>query len=689
MTIGILSRGIWRIPHLDALLGEDTRWLGRAGAYQPRTVRAIAGWGRKASAGRARAVAARFGKPYIALEDGFLRSLDLAVTGAAPLSMLCDAVGIYYDATQPSAVEDAIRDGHPTAAELADAQRAMALIVRHRLSKYNHAPDLTLPGGRPRVLVIDQTEGDRSVALGGAGPETFATMLEAARREHPGAQIVVKTHPDVVADRRRGYLSAIATDPDPDIMLLATDCCPLGLIAQCDHVYAVTSQMGFEALLLGKPVTSFGLPWYAGWGLTDDRHPGIAGLRERRPAPRSLAQLFVAAYLRCTRYLQPATGRPGTIFDVIDWLAHNKALRGRDRGTWICVGMSLWKRAVVTPFLRQPGVTLRFARRLGPGDLQRLPADATLVVWGSRQRALCIAAAALGIPLVRVEDGFVRSAGLGSDLHGPLSLAIDDSGIYYDPASGSRLEALLAATVLEAGQHARAERLRDMLVRLRISKYNVGGAFTLHPAATGRRVVLVPGQVEDDASVLAGSPHVRTNLALLRAVRAIHPEAWIVYKPHPDVLAGNRPGALARAEAAGLADQIATDANISACIAAADEVHTMTSLAGFEALLHGKAVHCYGGPFYAGWGMTVDHFPLPHRTRVLPLATLVYVALCSYPRYRLPGGAGFCTVEDVVGHLHAQTSGAPVRCGSGWTVRRWRKLAQLAAALAPGRGTGR
>jgi len=687
MTIGILSRGIRRIPHLDALLGEDTRWLGRAGACQPRTVRAIAGWGRKASAERARALAAKLGKPFIALEDGFLRSLDLAVTGAAPLSMLCDAVGIYYDATQPSAVEDAIRDGNPGAAELADAQRAMALIVRHRLSKYNHAPDVTLPGGRPRVLVIDQTEGDRSVALGGAGPQTFAAMLDAARREHPDAQIVVKTHPDVVADRRRGYLSAIAADPN--VTLLATDCSPLGLLAQCDHVYAVTSQMGFEALLLGKPVTCFGLPWYAGWGLTDDRHPGIAGLRERRPAPRSLAQLFAAAYLRCTRYLHPATGRPGTIFDVIDWLAHNKALRGMDRGTWVCAGMSLWKQAVVTPFLRQPGVTLRFARRLRPGDLQRLPADATLVVWGSRQRALRIAAAALGIPLVRVEDGFVRSAGLGSDLHGPLSLAIDGGGIYYDPASGSRLEALLATTVLDSEQQARAERLRDMLVRLRISKYNVGGAFTLHPAAARRRVVLVPGQVEDDASVLAGSPHVRTNLALLQAVRAIRPDAWIVYKPHPDVLAGNRAGRVEQADAARLADQIAVGANISACIAAADEVHTMTSLAGFEALLQGKAVHCHGGPFYAGWGLTVDHFPLPHRTRVLPLATLVYVALCSYPRYRLPGGAGFCTVEDVVAHLHAQTSGAAVQGGSGWTARRWRKLTQLAAALAPGRRAGR
>ena len=36
-----------------------------------------------------------------------------------------------------------------------------------------------------------------------------------------------------------------------------------------------------------------------------------------------------------------------------------------------------------------------------------------------------------------------------------------------------------------------------------------------------------------------------------------------------------------------------------------DEVHTLTSLTGFEALLRGIEVHAYGGPFYAGWGLTM------------------------------------------------------------------------------------
>lgn len=108
----------------------------------------------------------------------------------------------------------------------------------------------------------------------------------------------------------------------------------------------------------------------------------------------------------------------------------------------------------------------------------------------------------------------------------------------------------------------------------------------------------------------------------------------------------------------------------------------MTSLAGFEALLFGKRVHCYGGPFYAGWGLTVDHFELPHRQRRLSLDELVYVALCEYPRYRLPGVNGFCAVEDVIGHLVESLGRRQSRLESGWVGKQWRKAHQLMRVLA-------
>lgn len=176
-----------------------------------------------------------------------------------------------------------------------------------------------LPGGAKRVLVIDQTAGDLSVSLGGADAGTFAAMLAAARHENPDATIYVKTHPEVSAGRKGGYLTHV--QDDARTVVLRQPLNPLSLIEQMDRVYVVSSIMGFEALLAGKPVSVFGLPWYAGWGATDDRQ-----VCPRRTRKRSVDELFAAAYFHYTRYLDPVTHRRGTIFDVIGWLVRQREM---------------------------------------------------------------------------------------------------------------------------------------------------------------------------------------------------------------------------------------------------------------------------------------------------------------------------------------------------------------------------
>lgn len=619
---------------------------------------------------------------FIALEDGFLRSVGLGVAGAPPLSMVIDDLGIYYDATEPSRLEVTIATLARHDGLQAQARRALALIRSHKLSKYNHAPERTLPPvaapHTSRVLLIDQTMGDVSVRLGGADQAVFARMLDAALSENPQAEIWVKTHPDVLSGKKDGYLPAasLARHPDPRLRLYAEDISPLSLLEQVDKVYVVTSQMGFEALMLEKPVVCFGQPWYAGWGLTDDRHPGMETLRRRRNVPRTLEQLFEAAYLHYTRYIDPVSGAPGTIFDVIDWLARNKAASDKTRGTLYCVGMSMWKRAIVRPFLSGPSTRLRFVRTLEALERQRFAPDARIVTWGIREEQRVLALAARhGLPVWRMEDGFLRSVGLGSDLFRPVSLVLDEHGIYYDPASGSDLERLLSTQQLDEDALRRAARFREAYVASKLSKYNLGRS-ALALDTGGRKVILVPGQVEDDASIQRGSPSVRTNLELLRKVREENPDACILYKAHPDVVAGNRQGAIPEQEMARLADQCVNEANIIDCILAADEVHTMTSLSGFEALLHGRTVHCYGGPFYAGWGLTTDHFALPARKRQVGLDELVHAVMLEYPRYILPGVAGFVSAEQVMDYLRKQ-AGEAQGIKRGWVARKQRKARAL------------
>ena len=75
------------------------------------------------------------------------------------------------------------------------------------------------------------------------------------------------------------------------------------------------------------------------------------------------------------------------------------------------------------------------------------PRDIDAVVgWGEKRNTQIARAWArfAGVPYWRAEDGFVRSVGLGVTGDPPLSIVLDDLGVYYDARRPSRLEQLLA-----------------------------------------------------------------------------------------------------------------------------------------------------------------------------------------------------------------------------------------------------
>ena len=140
-------------------------------------------------------------------------------------------------------------------------------------------------------------------------------------------------------------------------------------------------------------------------------------------------------------------------------------------------------------------------------------------------------------------------------------------------------------------------------------------------------------------------------------MRRENPDAHLIFKPHPDVEAGLRPGA---AMAMPLADEVAAAADPIALLAHVDEVWTITSTLGFEALLRGVPVTTLGAPFYAGWGLTRDLGPVPARRTARPdLAGLVHACLIAYPRYRDPVTGLPCPVEVAVDRLREGMSPHP------------------------------
>lgn len=255
-----------------------------------------------------------------------------------------------------------------------------------------------------------------------------------------------------------------------------------------------------------------------------------------------------------------------------------------------------------------------------------------------------------------MEDGFIRSAGLGADCVPPLSIIVDRLGIYFDPSRQSELERQLQEGSFSAEILARAKRLRELIVRIGLSKYESGGS-SVERSQFPRRSILVPGQVEDDRSILCGGGDIKSNIELLRRVRSNVPEAHIIYKPHPDVEAGHRVGAISDELCLSLADEIVRDQPISDLLTSVDEVHVNTSLAGFEALLRGTEVTTYGVPFYAGWGLTRDLGPVPQRrTARRTLDELVAAALLIYPRYVDPLTGIPCPPEVLINRLSQNSS---------------------------------
>lgn len=435
---------------------------------------------------------------------------------------------------------------------------------------------------------------------------------------------------------------------------------PWSAAQQASAVWAgADRELATIAALLGKPVRLFG---------------------ENRPLrnPPDLAADLLQS-LAGQSWVSPFDGAPWDLLQVIAQLGDWRRLIAGNRDLAAVYGVARWKRVTVDPLLWDGTGPVRHARRL-PAELAP---GTPVLAWKSRTSPSVLAALdASGAAIAELEDGFIRSVGLGANCVPPLSVITDRSGIYFDPNGPSDLEALLECGELPANWVERAKALRTTLVHAGISKYGREAVTT--PITTSKqRRVLVTGQVEDDRSVLSGGANC-TNLELIARARKLEPDAWIIYKPHPDVEAGHRKGHVPDAEALRHADAIERKAPIAALIDQVDALHVITSLAGFEALLRDKAVTTHGQPFYAGWGLTRDLGPPnPRRTRKRSLDELVAATLIGYPRYVDPVTRLPCPPELLVDRI----ARGQARVGSLLiTLREWQgRLRLLWQGLTGGR----
>ena len=505
-----------------------------------------------------------------------------------------------------------------------EADRISAALAKARVGGTYWGAQPTVPGARYTLVRLADPIARAEAISGLRGQRPVVSWVESAAKVTP-----------------RGTR---------DLYLLSGALDPWHLISgAADVIVDSDDELALLAAIAGVRVTCVGSGPFAS--------VGTGGAAAVRDALRQYA-------LQGLRYENPFTNKPMDVVEVIELCSFWRNLIDSNRDITAAVGFAFWKRPTVAPLLWGGTAAVPFTAKP-----RSLSTDGKVAIWKTRTNPTTLAMLhSSEARLVEVEDGFIRSAGLGADCVPPLSIIVDRLGVYFDPGQPSDLECMLQEGNFSPEIVDRARRLRELIVELGVSKYDAGVS-PLAQRQPGRRHLLVPGQVEDDRSVVCGGGTVSTNLELLRRVRENNPEAYLSYKPHPDVEAGHRRGSIPDELCLALADEIVSASPIASLIEMVDEVHVNTSLAGFEALLRGKLVTTYGVPFYAGWGLCRDLGPVPaRRTARRSIDELVAAALLLYPRYLDPVTGLPCPPEILIRRL--TEGGASPKGGAVVRLRR-------------------
>ena len=625
MPLLVAPRLLRRIPHLPAFFPEH-RLLPAEVVPAGAAALVLDGLGPRRGLGVAGAVHAAEA-PWRAPRFGS-RHAPVALLAALSVEPCADPLALVLRQAGPAAV--ALR------------RRACGLMALLREARIGGVPGLPDPGpgglGLPAgeaVLVLDPCRAELAAAA--------RAMLAVAQAEAGGREVLVAASPGASPGARPVLEGAQAR-------FLPGRLAPWTLIDLAAVMHGLADEVELLALAAGIAV------------------------RSHRPAPWTgrMAEDVFAALAAATRCADPFRAAPWTLEQAIRQLADWRVAEAENRRIVACTGIEWFKLRRIRSALASNAGAPRILRRGADAIRLAQQAGGAVGVWAAvMPPSLPARCAAAGVPLVRLEDGFIRSAGLGVGLAPAASLVLDGRGIHYDASAESDLEHLLATASLDPALRARAERLREALRAHGITKYNLAGVAPDLRLPPGRRTILVPGQVEDDAAIRCGGARIRTNLDLLRAVRRENPDAVVLYKPHPDVEAGMRIGTVPVQEAAALADRVLFGVPIAGLYGQVEEVHTISSLSGFEALLRGLRVVTWGRPFYAGWGLTEDRDPPPRRGRRLDLDALVAAALILYPRYFDPVTNLPCPPEVVLERLAQAT---PARPGAAPVPPRLRAL---------------
>lgn len=276
--------------------------------------------------------------PIVVFEEPFLRSVDLYRNKNTTQynNKYCMPCGFtyanyaHYDIRGHGRLESLLTDKFIPLSEMQIKRSRYCIdkIVSNKLSKYNNQQkDFIIDNSDYKILIVDQALGDQSVNLSGCNSDTFKEMLDSAL--NITKNVYIKIHPEQLVGRRKGYFNFnipnneqvfVSKQNYPTVKIINDYVNPISLLEKFDEVWTVSSQLGFEALMLNKKVVCFGTPFYSGYGLTEDKaNTNTLKFRKTFNNHLTVEDIFYKTYIEYTTYCNPFNFKDlWQIEDVID-----------------------------------------------------------------------------------------------------------------------------------------------------------------------------------------------------------------------------------------------------------------------------------------------------------------------------------------------------------------------------------
>ena len=441
----------------------------------------------------------------------------------------------------------------------------------------------------------------------------------------------------------------------------------------CDLVTSVNSTMLFEGVLVGRPALSMKyIEFEQIW-----EGVGIPAARNREEAYSLVTQIFTAGWQPTTEQMTWAAEMFSN--GAFDGLASQRIRQYLESVATGTSGMQLRPSPVARLFAGDSADAtidligldfshpeLRKIRAFAPRlfnaaevidaslaatDISKVSSVDIYLQWAGqqdlRQREV---QQALGKERLIVEDGLLVNDRKNTPFRQKLSISFDDGAAWQDDTGlASRLAATLQSdAVLSAEASARATALIQRIVDGRLSRHNHLPDVAIKLGSAERpKLLLIDGiSAKADAEKVAAAQ--QAFKTMLRDVIAQYPDHDIVVKtelPKTRYLALN--------VLAHLPNVYFIDFNIHtrSLLDIAEKVFVVNASEGFEAVMLGKEVHCYGKPFYAGWGLTVDYAAMPERTARRSVEDIFHYAYIVGSRYYLPTEERVCELEELVDYM--------------------------------------